>query len=142
MAHKESVRLLISFKAGINAANKDGQSPLSVAAQKHHSGIVAILLQQGSVPDSSIAYGQTALILAVAVGSVDVVEQLLKAGANANFKTIEGDTAVSLAQELENDNASRLLRQYGGLLPTELNGNKTAVTLDSLPERERVEMQI
>jgi uncharacterized protein len=53
--------------------------------------------------------GVTALMIAVADGNADMVELLLRAGANAGVRTSRGETALSIAREKRNSKIIQML---------------------------------
>jgi cytohesin len=95
-----------------------GQTALgyAVRAEKPDPELVALLLDAGAFPDARDESGATPLIRAAWVAKVDVVRQLLAAGADPNSPARDGDgrTALMAATEM-NDDATiyRLLRAAG-----------------------------
>jgi ankyrin repeat protein len=70
-------RLRINYAGYSQQSTRFSESPLTVAAERSHAGVVRYLLQQGAdvmLPDED---GQTPLELAAAAGDADVVEALL-----------------------------------------------------------------
>ncbi len=57
--------------------------------------------------------GLTALIYAVSMGHVEVVQQLLQAGADVNAKEKEGRTALTLAKEKGHKEVIKMLKKAG-----------------------------
>ncbi|XP_071441902.1 ankyrin repeat and SOCS box protein 16-like [Hetaerina americana] len=85
----ESVLLLISFGADVNACadeRNDLRSVLHYAVLSGNVATVNLLLRQGARPNFSSDYGQpTPMHLAVLRGDPEIVRLLLEAGANANI---------------------------------------------------------
>ena len=63
----------------------DGVSPLLLASQEGHLGVVRLLIRAGAELDHAIG-GYTALYLATQQGHTKVVKELLKAGASPNTR--------------------------------------------------------
>jgi uncharacterized protein len=95
----ELAKLLIGAGAGLAATTRvEALTPLTLAAQKGHAPIIALLLKAGADPNSANDLGSTALMLAAASGDVDSVKTLLAAGADVNAKEkMRGQTALMFA---------------------------------------------
>jgi ankyrin repeat protein len=76
--HEAVVRVLVAGGAAIDASDKNG-SALTAAAGQGHEAIVTYLLEHGSA-----VRGVGALCAAASSGSINVVRQLLEAGADPN----------------------------------------------------------
>jgi ankyrin repeat protein len=60
--HEAVVLLLANDKVSLDSKDKDGQTPLSLAAARGHEAVVRLLLGKDDVdPDSKDKYGQTPL---------------------------------------------------------------------------------
>jgi ankyrin repeat protein len=94
------VKVLLAAGVNPNATNNLTGSALGCAAYQGNRDLVILLLAQPhinvDVPDSS---GTTALMYAADHGSLDIVDLLVKAGANPNLKNINRETAVSFAEQ-------------------------------------------
>lgn len=98
-----------------------GDTPLHVAAYWGHPDIVKLLAARGADVNKSDHWGAVALHLAVASAYeeggrresvsdyVDIVQQLLAAGADPLVKTPDGFTAVDLARQIGNNELVQLL---------------------------------
>lgn len=93
------VKVLLSAGVNPNATDTLIGSALGCAAYQGNHDLVVLLLAQPhinvDVPDES---GCTALMYAADHGSVDIVDLLVKAGANPNLKNINRETAITFAQ--------------------------------------------
>jgi len=72
--------------------------------------------ERGVSIDQKNVDGETMLLTAIQKGHVNIVKALLKMGAQANVKSevySPGNTALSFAQELNNDSIISLLLEYG-----------------------------
>ena len=91
------VRELCDWRADIEAANKDGRTPLWWASGKGHLDIVRELLARGANVNAVTNLGYTPLSVASIWGRVEVVRALLAAGADKRHVANNGSTAASVA---------------------------------------------
>ena len=96
--NEHSIRALFSGKVlpNIHASTVQGWSPLYVAAEHGHLGCLRALLDLGCDPNFSISQVY-ALHAACTYGRHEFVDTLLKAGANCNVVTSEGNTPLMYA---------------------------------------------
>jgi serine/threonine-protein phosphatase 6 regulatory ankyrin repeat subunit B len=88
------------------------ETPLIVAAKHNRLDIVDFLLTQpGLEIDAADADGRTALMVAAAVGALDVTASLLKAGANRHLKDRAGLNADNWAGKFGHLNLMRFIAQ-------------------------------
>ena len=92
-------RIIKSFdrKLALEFKDKDGNTPLMVAARAGNVDDVRLLLKAGADIEAKDDYGNTALMLAAQEGKVEALEALLGAGADKDAKNDDGDTALKLA---------------------------------------------
>ncbi len=81
--HTDIVEILLDHKADYTRENKNGFNCFYIAVQNNHYKTVLAFLSRGIDPDQTSYHGTTLLHEAVKVNS-DIVEVLLKYGANAN----------------------------------------------------------
>lgn len=93
----EIARLLIEAGADVQAANRYGVRPLSVACTTGNEAIVEMLLAAGADPNTTLRGGETALLTAARTGKPGPVKALLARGANVNGKERSGQTAIMWA---------------------------------------------
>jgi len=96
--------ILLAAGAQVNATNTDGDAPLYAAAEsKLPAEVISEFLKAGasvnystnsSASASPTTYGWTALYAASCLDSVDVVQQLIGAGANVNVQMNEQDEGL------------------------------------------------
>ncbi|XP_069769134.1 KN motif and ankyrin repeat domain-containing protein 1-like isoform X1 [Narcine bancroftii] len=101
----EIVKLLLDANVcNVNQQNKAGYTPIMLAAlaaveNEKDMKIVDELFSQGDVNAKASQAGQTALMLAVSHGRMDMVKALLLCAANVNIQDDEGSTALMCASE-------------------------------------------
>uniref|UniRef100_A0A3Q2C6A7 KN motif and ankyrin repeat domains 1b n=1 Tax=Cyprinodon variegatus TaxID=28743 RepID=A0A3Q2C6A7_CYPVA len=88
----------------INQQNMAGYTPIMLAAlaaveNPKDMRVVEQLFSKGDVNAKAIQAGQTALMLAVSHGRMDMVQALLAQGAEVNIQDDEGSTALMCASE-------------------------------------------
>jgi ankyrin repeat protein len=91
------------IRAGANpqAANRDGATPMFLAAQNGSARMIEALIKAGADPDTAVlSHGETALMMAARTGKRDAVQLLLDRHANMNAtETLRGTTALMWAAE-------------------------------------------
>lgn len=95
--HTSICKLLIEYKAPVNALSVKKQTPLCLAAQKGFSGVVQLLLDHGADPNNEDEGKYTPLHLASSNGYSETVEILLRHGARAEAKTRNDVTPLHYA---------------------------------------------
>jgi uncharacterized protein len=112
--------LLIKRGANINTPDFDGLTPLMYAAANEMYVAaykpLELLLQHGAKVDLSSNSGTTALMFAAEAGTMRSVYRLLKAGANPDLRTDDGQTAYDIAMSrhysLPHRRIAELLRRH------------------------------
>ncbi len=98
----DKVKELLDNGADVDVRDRNGMTPLILAAKKGRSQIVRLLLEKGAdVNAQDEVMGWTALILASALGYKSVVKLLLENGADVSIKDKNGMTALKYA--IKND---------------------------------------
>ena len=92
----ESVNLLVTAGANVNAANDLGATPLWIAST-NGVAVAKRLLEAGANPNLALLAGETPLMAAARAGQAGVVELLLAKGANANARGPRSQTALMWA---------------------------------------------
>jgi ankyrin repeat protein len=97
--HLQEVASLIAHGADPNAQDDWGNhwTPLLHAVHKHQLGSVAALIDGGADPNGCDPDGTTPLMMAAGYGHTDMVELLLRRGANPRITDRYGVTAIDLA---------------------------------------------
>src|SRR3954467_12462779 len=73
------IEALIASGADVNAANRYGVTPLSLAAANGNERVIELLIKSGATvraADASLTEGRTVLMLAARTGSVESIRQL------------------------------------------------------------------
>lgn len=96
--HLDAVTALLAERAETDTKDTAGRTPLSYAAGNGHVDVVKRLLATGKVDieSRSIVY-ETPLIWAARGGHLGAVKELLSKGANIDWKTAGGSTALTVA---------------------------------------------
>jgi hypothetical protein len=117
---KRLAKLFIEYGADINVKNTLGRSALHFAIKYNFSDFVELLIKHGVDVNTSEVYGYTKppIIEAAIEGNINIVEQLIKAGANVDVTDINKKMALNYAEENSFGEIAKLLRH------TE-NANKT-----------------
>lgn len=128
------VNLLLLAGADANAAPKGavtyGYSLLECAITTHNLPIVQTLLQHGADPIFVGPLGLTPLMIAVQLGQIWMVQNLLRFGAPMDAKDSEGHTALNYASAKGYVDIIRLLQ---GELPPAAPTNQPRIASDSHP---------
>lgn len=95
------IKLLLRYKADINARDLTGRTPLMVAVVSQQRGTTKLLVEKGADVNVSDNIGATPLHLAILNDSIEATECLLSAGANANAADTFGDTPLTAVLKRE-----------------------------------------
>ncbi|KFV58270.1 KN motif and ankyrin repeat domain-containing protein 1, partial [Gavia stellata] len=132
----EIVKLLLDANVcNVNHQNKAGYTPIMLAAlaaveAEKDMRIVEELFSCGDVNAKASQAGQTALMLAVSHGRIDMVKALLACGADVNVQDDEGSTALMCASEHGHVEIVKLLLAQPGCNGTlEDNDGSTALSI-------------
>ena len=114
------VRYLISQGADVNAKDKSGHTPLvssgrvslSTKYTQHDSEIAALLVEAGADVNHVDNFGDTALHCACKQSNTNLVEYLLKQGADPNQSTAK-ESPLELAVRTRKTEVEKLLRKHG-----------------------------
>lgn len=124
----EAVRLLTQAGANVDTRNLEGKTALWLVCDRTNEfnlnsslEIVDLLLQRKAGPNIACQQGKPPLQLCIQQDRLRLVERLVNAGANATFRTNEGDTLLHRAAQLQSaEILCVLLPQFGSIdTPTE-----------------------
>ena len=100
-------------RATLSAVDKEGNTPMHVAAELAKVGFIKALLGAGVDADAANSSGWTALHTAATKGYADVVRVLLDGGASANATNAAGWTPLHSAAKGGHAEVARALLQRG-----------------------------
>src|SRR5262245_51303003 len=91
----ETAQLLIGAGARVSAANREGVTPLQLAALNGNAAMLDTLIKAGANPNAPLTpSGDTALMLASRTGKTDAMTLLLERGVDVNAKETWGGTTA------------------------------------------------
>ncbi|PBC33687.1 Ankyrin repeat domain-containing protein [Apis cerana cerana] len=105
--------LLDSGRVHVDCKDKDGTTPLILAAAGGHIEAVTELLQQGADPNARRLTGTTALFFAAQGGYMDIASLLLEQGAIVDSCSIDGATALFIAAQNGHVRILEVLLEHG-----------------------------
>jgi ankyrin repeat protein len=116
-------------------------SPLHIATNEQHKEMVALLLRRKAEPNSLDAEGWSVLCTASRLGDVDLIDQLVAAGAEVNKAcTATEKTAVHMA--VKHPEAMRALLKHGADPRRRTNAGSTPLDLAVLENTEATTVKI
>ena len=132
----DTIRMLLYAGGNVRAMTRlGGHTPLLLASQMGHAGVLDALIQAGAPATSATANGTTALMLAAASGRTDAVKILLDRGADLHAREpLRQETALMFAAAANRLEAMQLLIAAGA----DVNAATTVVDLKAQtnPEEE------
>lgn len=110
---RETKRLLalmtVEKGADPNCRDPRGLAPLMRAATYGDVKMLQLLMDAGAVLDAATKYGITALMKAAIHDRADAAQELIRRGANASLRDVDGYTAKEIAVRLENKAVASVL---------------------------------
>ena len=123
---EEMCATLIDSGYNVNAEDAFGQTPLFIALQKGHFGIVQILLNAGANPNYADKNFNTPLMAAINANlgiegnnNIELIKMLLKDGAKINQANKYLETPLKVACIAERTKIAKFLIDNGGVLENE-----------------------
>lgn len=102
----ESTNLLLQAGAKASVANREGATPMQLAALNGNAAILERLLKAGVDVNATVSSsGDTALMLAARTGKPDAVKVLLDSGAKVDARETWGDTTALMWAVAEGNHA-------------------------------------
>jgi len=96
---EEVIKYLISQGADIDAKDRNGNTPLLLAATNGHTAVVKTLLDAGADVNENNKFGVTVLMKAAECGSSEIVEMLIKQGTDIDIIDNTGRTPLLYSME-------------------------------------------
>lgn len=135
----EIVDLLVAHKASLEARNPKGLTAMAIASQHGRFRAAEALVRAGADVNLRVGAAQyTPLMLAVAGGSVDTVELLLKHGADIDAQNAGGLTALMIAAANNHAEMAELLVKAGANPHLKSEDGRTAMAIAEDSESEAV----
>ncbi|CAL4123137.1 unnamed protein product [Meganyctiphanes norvegica] len=124
---EEAVRVLDSGRVDVDAPDRDGTTPLILAAANGHVEVMQELLEQGADPNATRNTGTGALFFAAQCGFLDVVMLLLDNGAQINKASKDGGTAMIVAAQCGHDHIVAEMLRRGADVNMAMRDRATAI---------------
>ncbi len=105
------IAALLLAGADVNARHETFTALLRASSKGNTNSVKLLLAQPGIKVDESNLDGVTALMTAVDHGHVEIIDMLLKAGANVSMTNKHGDTAIAIAQKGFEQQQAQLKKQ-------------------------------
>ena len=112
-----------------DSKDKDGNTPLHLAAREGNKEEVELLLKGGAQVDLQNEDGHTALHAAAREGNKGVVELLLEKGADPNCKDKDGNNALILAADRGHEEVVKLLLKGGAQVDLQNEDGDTPLSI-------------
>ena len=114
LGHVSYAKDLVRLGAFLDQLNNEQQTPLGIAAEKGHHGLVEILLDTGHVSiEARDSHGETPLFQAAENGHVEIATLLLDKGANIHSIEDGGESSLIRAAKNNHDAIVALLVERG-----------------------------
>lgn len=110
--HKH-LRLLLQLGSDVNYADKNGRTPLMVAASMGRKSAVEILLDNYAAIDTLDTYGWSALMLSIYYNHIEVTRFLCECGCDVNLTSAQGLNALRVAKKHQRKRIIELLHEFG-----------------------------
>ena len=120
------VKLLLKYKASVNAEESSGWSPLHTACYYGHSDVVVTLIKHGANTMKSCNLGNTPLHVASYAGNISIIQILRSHGVRMNAVNSDGWTSLHRAASSRKLEVIRYLMDKGIDSNMKTNKGKTA----------------
>ena len=112
---RKHLQLLMQLGSDVNFTDKNGRTPMMVAASMGRKHAVEVLRNNYADMDTLDKYGWSALMLAVYYNHIEVTRFLCECGCNVNLISPQGMSAMRLAQKHQRKRIIELLLDYGAI---------------------------
>ena len=135
----DGLKSALAAGADVNARDSSGLTPLMQAANKGYVLMVEPILNAPKLDiDARAADGATTLFIAAVHGHKEIIELLMKAGADVNIPGPKGKTAVELAKTHYGEPTSDNIRKHEPAIQALLQGMSYAVFQKEREDREKL----
>ena len=121
---KKHLRLLIQLGSDVNYKDKNGRTPLMVAASMGRKHAVEVLINNYAGIDLLDHYGWSALMLAVYYNHIEVTRFLCECGCDVNLTSPQGMSAIKIARKHQRKRIVELLQEHGAIEANEDGASK------------------
>jgi hypothetical protein len=97
----------------VDQKDKNGRTPLFLAAERGHGSVVDILLKKKVDINETDSHGRTSLYIAVQMSHAKIVEQLAESGASLEIADVDGRRPLFLAYKSVNEEIAEYLVSKG-----------------------------
>ena len=142
----QMIKMLLDHGADVNVNLQDvrGQTPLSIAAYRGHSSIVAMYLKLGANPNTKEKKKHNTPLHLVAAGGIHyaqftkIMENLIRHGANVDAQNKEGTTPLMLSSQNGYKDLVNLLLANGAKVNLVNHAQESALSLAQKNNRTNV----
>lgn len=114
-AMKRHLQMLMQLGSDVNFIDKNGRTPLMVAASMGRKEAVETLLKNYAKLDAVDHYGWTALMLAIYYNHSEVSRYLCECGCDVNLVSSKGLSALRIAKKHQRKRVVEMLYEFGAV---------------------------
>lgn len=105
-----SINILLSDGTSVDTLDRQGNTPLMIAAKIGNPRILDIILSHNPDINKTNNKGVTALMVAAESGQLHIVKRLITNGADFSIRNKEGETASTLASKFGHQQIANFIR--------------------------------